>query len=293
MLRSHGLIKYQIKIVPAFVKKPNALQEPAPKPYNTRRKEIPLLDVSPEHVVAEAGPFRVILNKYCAVRNQVLLSSVSPRLQTEVLDSSELSSVYRILNVLPPNHLAFYNCGADSGASQPHKHMQIVPLEPSVYRDLFPISIISESGRSHAGLRGWIIVDVFTALVSSDTKNRPIVMQHPGVPYTHFIVQPTGECTGEHLQLLFNTLLSATKSALASQLENPPLAPVYNFLMARDWLMMIPRTNASCNGVGVNSLGMLGILWLGNNEQLQTWSATGFDEILAHVGLHSGGGIMI
>lgn len=118
-------------------------------------------------------------------------------------------------------------------------------------------------------------------------------MQHPGVPYTHFIVQPTGECTGEHLQVLFNTLLSATKSALASQLDNPPPAPAYNFFMARDWLMMVPRTKASCNGVGVNSLGMLGILWLGNNEQLRTWSATGFDEILAHVGLHSRGGIMV
>lgn len=114
-------------------------------------------------------------------------------------------------------------------------------------------------------------------------------MQHPDVPYTHFIVQPTEECTGEYLQLLFNTLLSATKSALASQLEIPPPMPAYNFLMARDWLMMIPRTNASCNGVGVNALGMLGILWLANDEQLQTWSAAGFDDILVHVGLRRGG----
>lgn len=112
-------------------------------------------------------------------------------------------------------------------------------------------------------------------------------MQHPDVPYIHFIVQPTEECTGEYLQFLFNTLLSATKSALANQPEAPPPTPVYNFLMAHDWLMMIPRTSASCNGVGVNALGMLGILWLANDEQLQTWSAAGFDDILAHVGLRN------
>lgn len=142
-------------------------------------------------------------------------------------------------------------------------------------------------------LRLWIIVDVFATLAPPDAKNKPALIQHPDVPYTHFIVQTTGECTGEYLQLLFNTLLSATGSALASQLETAPLTPVYNFLMARDWLMMIPRTNASCNGVGVNALGMLGILWLGNSEQLQTWSTSGFDEILSHVGLRGGSGITV
>lgn len=118
-------------------------------------------------------------------------------------------------------------------------------------------------------------------------------MQHPEVPYTHFIVQLAEGCTGEYLQFLFNTLLSATKFALASQLETPPPTLAYNFLMARDWLMMIPRTNASCNGVGVNALGMLGILWLANDEQLQTWSAAGFDDILVHVGLRRGGRIVV
>lgn len=140
-------LKYQIKIVPAFVKKPNDIQEQALKPRNTRRKIIPLFDVSPEHVVAEAGPFRVILNKYCAVRNQILLTSVSLRSQSEALDARELSSVHRILKALPPNHLAFYNCGADSGASQPHKHVQIVPLGPMVYQNLFPVVTTSTSGK--------------------------------------------------------------------------------------------------------------------------------------------------
>lgn len=92
-------------------------------------------------------------------------------------------------------------------------------------------------------------------------------------------------CTGEYLQSLFNTLLSATSFALADQLEVPQLTPVYNFLMALDWLMMIPRTSAGSNGVGVNALGMLGVLWLGSDEQLQIWRTSGFDDILIHAGL--------
>lgn len=140
-------LKYQIRIVPAFVKKPNALQDQSPTPLNTQPKQIPLFDVPAEYVIAAAGPFRIILNKYCAVRNQILLTSVSLRSQCEILDASELSSVYRILKTLPQDHLAFYNCGTDSGASQPHKHVQIVPLGPSVYENLFPVGIISGSGK--------------------------------------------------------------------------------------------------------------------------------------------------
>lgn len=146
-------LKYQIRIVPAFVKKPNALQaEQSPTPRDTQPEGIPLFDVPPEYVIAAAGPFRIILNKYCAVRNQILLTSVSLRSQCEILDASELSSVYRVLKTLPQDHLAFYNCGTDSGASQPHKHVQIVPLGPSVYKDLFPIGVISGSGKRIHGI---------------------------------------------------------------------------------------------------------------------------------------------
>lgn len=247
-------------------------------------KRTALLNVSPDHVIAQAGSFRIILNKYCAVKNQILLTSILPRSQSETLDACELASVYRTLKALPRNHLAFYNCGKDGGASQPHKHVQIAPLELDVFQDLFPNKVISRSGRDfHWVFSGLNIVDIL--VVSQDASKQSALIQHPDVPYAHFIVRTAGECTGEYLQSLFNTLLSATKSALGSQLDDAQPTPAYNFLMTSDWMMMIPRTNAACNGVGVNAVGMLGILWLESDGQLQALNNIGFDDALVYVGL--------
>ncbi|KAH0613682.1 uncharacterized protein H6S33_005568 [Morchella sextelata] len=243
---------YHIKILPLFTRKPNDITTSPPAPH----ARTALSTIPPTHIIttSTAPHFRIILNKFCAVENQTLLISIAPRFQSEPLDADELSVVAGVLRRLGQAQVAFYNCGKESGASQPHKHVQVVALGEAVFSGLYP-------GRVERGEDGGLT-------------------QHPDVPYTHFIAHPPPKATGKQLHYLFGALLAATKRALGN-----PEVPHYNFLMTTEWMVMIPRTRGECDGVGVNSLGMMGVLWLGDYEQLEVWKGIGFDEFLGRVGV--------
>ena len=51
-----------------------------------------------------------------------------PRPQTDPLNQADLAATHQTLELLQTPHLAFYNFGMHSGRSQPHKHVQILPL---------------------------------------------------------------------------------------------------------------------------------------------------------------------
>lgn len=53
------------------------------------------------------------------------------RQQTDPLSPEDMLAVWNTLKAVrnTQDALAFYNCGSRSGASQPHKHMQVIPLE--------------------------------------------------------------------------------------------------------------------------------------------------------------------
>ncbi|RPB16512.1 hypothetical protein P167DRAFT_532063, partial [Morchella conica CCBAS932] len=239
-------------ILPLFSRKPNDITTTPPKSH-TRTA---LSTIPPSHIIttSTAPHFRIILNKFCAVENQVLLISIAPRFQTEPLDADELAVVGTVLRRLGKEQIAFYNCGKESGASQPHKHVQVVALGEAAFGGLYPGRV---ERREDGGLT-----------------------HHPDVPYTHFIAHPPPKATGKQLHHLFAALLAATKRALGN-----PEMPHYNFLMTTEWMVMVPRTRGECDGVGVNSLGMMGVLWLGDDEQLEVWKGIGFDEFLGRVGV--------
>jgi ATP adenylyltransferase len=46
--------------------------------------------------------------------------------QNEQLNVSDIKALWYTVNIF--DGLGFYNCGKVSGASQPHKHMQLIPL---------------------------------------------------------------------------------------------------------------------------------------------------------------------
>lgn len=59
-----------------------------------------------------------------------------------------LAQAYRILTTYTPSEtgndmLSFFNCGQDSGASQPHCHFQFVELRPSApTKPAVPIEVL-------------------------------------------------------------------------------------------------------------------------------------------------------
>ena len=75
----------------------------------------------------------LLLNKFALIPEHFLLVTTSFRSQALPPPPETLALSYRILASLPGasegQRLCFFNCGPDSGASQPHCHMQFVDLK--------------------------------------------------------------------------------------------------------------------------------------------------------------------
>ena len=79
----------------------------------------------------------VVLNKFPVIANHFILATKAYKKQTDLLEQDDLQLTYACLSaweessqVKPGQKLfAFFNSGEHSGASQPHRHLQFLPLE--------------------------------------------------------------------------------------------------------------------------------------------------------------------
>jgi ATP adenylyltransferase len=70
-----------------------------------------------------------VLNKFSLVPLHFLIVTKEFEEQTSRLNASDLSALVESVELLDSPFLAFYNSGKESGASQPHKHLQVIPME--------------------------------------------------------------------------------------------------------------------------------------------------------------------
>lgn len=100
----------------------------------------PFLNPDPDFVVATIGHHHVLeLNMYSMFRPMFVLHTREFAPQTDDLDVDDVSAARNVMASLQGGsgpQMMLYNCGVDAGASQGHKHMQIVPL-PSSFK-LYP-----------------------------------------------------------------------------------------------------------------------------------------------------------
>lgn len=70
---------------------------------------------------------KLILNKYCAVRPQMVLHTVEFENQDELLNAYDFQAAWLALTALGARYMVIFNGGKDAGASLNHKHMQVIP----------------------------------------------------------------------------------------------------------------------------------------------------------------------
>ncbi|GAB0494153.1 hypothetical protein MMPV_005443 [Pyropia vietnamensis] len=99
----------------------------APQPGSTPKKRFnPFLPYEPSLFVAAAPPAHVVLlNKFPVVADHLLLVTSAYEAQSSLLTAADLNAAWAVLAEV--DGLAFYNAGGMAGASQHHKHLQVVP----------------------------------------------------------------------------------------------------------------------------------------------------------------------
>ncbi|ETI38684.1 hypothetical protein F443_15654 [Phytophthora nicotianae P1569] len=204
------------------------------------------------------GTHNLVLNKFNVVDEHVVLPTIEFAPQEQPLDAADFRAMWTAMRGL--DAFAFFNCGFESGASQPHKHMQLMTY-PSM--------------KTITGL------DMPPLLHFIDQKLREYptteTVQLPELPFCHYLHRIDladnidSEKAAAHIVATYDKVLQQMNSAeypkSATSLTPTSLPVAYNLLLTSSFLFMIPRKAQSFNSIEVNSIGFIGSFFVRNNEQ--------------------------
>ncbi|KFX90743.1 hypothetical protein V490_06289 [Pseudogymnoascus sp. VKM F-3557] len=119
-------IPFQLRYCPTLKSKPTAKSHSTP-PFN------PFLNPPAPLFISDIGPLHhLVLNKFALTPNHTILATKSFAKQTDLLEAPDLAATYALLAAYrSAGHrlFGFFNSGPHSGASQPHRHVQFLPVE--------------------------------------------------------------------------------------------------------------------------------------------------------------------
>lgn len=113
---------FAVRVAPALERKRAAPAAPSGDPFLPYDQDLHVADVWQTHVV--------LLNKFPVMERHLLIVTRDFEDQERPLTRADLGALAACLAELPG--LGFYNAGAAAGASQPHKHLQLVPAGPDL-----------------------------------------------------------------------------------------------------------------------------------------------------------------
>lgn len=139
-------MQFQLRYCPALAKKP--IQPPPDLSQGSNKPRIdPFAKPSSDLLVAEiptSNPTHfLVLNKFPVIPNHFIIATKPYKPQTDLLEKDDLEATYCCLREWEPSNdegqskklFAFFNSGEHSGASQPHRHLQFLPVEDMTQQD--------------------------------------------------------------------------------------------------------------------------------------------------------------
>lgn len=216
-------------------------------PFLPYDQNLYVTDVSDTHVC--------LLNKFNVVDHHFLIVTRQFESQLAWLNLIDFEALCRCLNDVAG--LFFYNGGEAAGASQPHKHLQIVPQQSMD----FPIEAMIPTTNFVDGIG-----------------------QIPQLPYAHRIAQISPNDTPEQWLQYYRQLLSSLNIDDPTGQWQGPQRSAYNLLGTKNWIMVVPRRQDDHLGISVNSLGFAGSLLVKTEEQMKQLKQIGPMSLLTAVG---------
>ncbi len=250
-------VNFLVRVLANLERKVTAAQS-KPKNFN------PFLPYEPELFVADLSPTHlVLLNKFNVMDHHILIVTRTFESQDSLLTESDFQAL--ALGLSEMDGLAFYNGGKLAGASQPHKHLQIVPLPFVPDGSRLPLD----------------------TLIRENSFPQTIGV-HSQLPYRH-VIAPLNTPNFDKPLTLANALRSLYLNLMdhlnliSDRSATEPLG-AYNLLVTRQWMCVVPRSQESFGKIPVNALGFSGALLVKNTEQLELLGRIGPMTLLTEVG---------
>lgn len=225
----------------------------------------PFLPPEPDLVVTDISDSHfALLNKFYVIDHHLLIVTRRFEEQEALLNRADFEALFACLAEV--DGLGFYNGGVAGGASQRHKHLQIVPLPLAAEGPAIPIAPLLAAAPGAA------------AAV-------------PGLPFRHAfarldaaLVRQPSQAARAALECYRALMAGAGVQAIESGGELRQSAP-YNLLVTREWMLLVPRSTESVEGVAVNALGYAGSLFVRDAAQMATIRKLGPMRVLQAVGV--------
>ena len=227
----------------------------------TQRQEgtNPFLPYDENMFVADVSDTHVcLLNKFNVMEHHLLVVTREFEHQQTLLTVRDFKAMWICLREF--EGLAFYNSGTISGASQPHKHLQQVPLPLGGCSECTPIDALVANA-SYEGGFGKI----------------------PEFKFRHVIAQLTSLNEMDSSNSASET--ERTYLDMLRKVDDATSPGPYNLLATRDWMLLVPRSVEHYETISVNALGYAGSLLARDETELELIRERGPLAVLESVGL--------
>jgi ATP adenylyltransferase len=240
-------VQFILRILENLQRKDNTKKEQKKKQKESDGNFNPFLPYDKDLFVTDLSDTHVcILNKFNVVDHHLLLITREFEEQENSLNLADFTAIWQVLQEI--DGLGFYNSGKLAGASQPHKHLQLVPfpLLPTLKTIPLEQRIISAEFKNNIGVSSSLPFVHGIALLKDLDLKTPLESAKITLDYYH--------------QLL---------DKLGLEINGDKPSGAYNLLITRNWLFIVPRAAEKFQSISINSLGFAGALLVKNEEQRQ------------------------
>ena len=254
-IEDHG-VRFLIRILSNLKRKDDARKEQERtsalssqpvNPFLPYEEDLFISDISDTHVA--------LLNKFNVVDHHLLIITKTFEDQEMLLTPLDFKALWACMAEY--NALGFYNAGEAAGASQSHKHLQMVPLPLSPEGSPIPIGPLLAKARSKdciGTIQEFPFRHVFTR-IDIDLK---------------FPLEAARTTYLLYSEMLKETGLKPPTPDLPQKQSVP-----YCFLITRDWMLLVPRSREFFDSISINALGFCGAFLVRHREQMERLKKVG------------------
>lgn len=245
------IAQFVVRVAKSLAKKPQALPTgpvvaPSDPFENPPSQKLYAGPITPTH--------SFVFNKFNLVPNHMVVVTNEFESQYEPLTAKDMDAIWKCITQM--GGLGFFNGGRLAGASQPHKHLQFLP-----------IPIVPESNLA-------VPMESILATMEATGDAKPLVPYvNPGLPfYNLFAIMPkdlTQEDAGEKLVKLYLEMIAMAEPKYREHHIVEPFC--YNLLITKYWMLFVPRSLECVDSttISINSMGFAGTLFVKSAEHLE------------------------
>ena len=227
-------------------------------PFLPYDKSLFVADISQTHVA--------LLNKFNVMDHHLLIVTRHFEHQDTLLTIQDFMALWACMNEY--RGLGFYNGGEAAGASQEHKHLQMVPLPIAPEGPAVPVEpLLSEAVfKNKLGtIPSFSFRHVF-ARMEDRANSSPL---------------DKAQKTFELYSLMLESLGLQTPSTNTLILQSVP----YCLLLTREWMLLVPRSGEFVDSISINALGFAGSFFVRSMRQMDCLKKVGPMNALESVAL--------